>query len=180
MVTNEDLINIERQLSNMMYDNWIQYQLFTWQWWLLLGLTFIPWMIWWKIVNKHRIQELLLFGFFVSFVAAFLNIYGWNRHMWVYPIQLLPICNPLLTVDFTVIPIAHMLVYQYFRAWKSFLLAGTILAFCFAFIAEPTLSWMGIYKAIKWKHSYSLPFYIGNAIIGKWVVEKLKPNAIER
>ena len=117
---------------------------------------------------------MLLFGLFVTIVATFLDVFGWNRQTWVYPTQLLPMCTPLLPFYFAIVPVSHMLVYQYFRSWKSFILAEILTALFFAFIAEPALVRFDIYKLIKWKHLYSVPFYFGKALLGKWIIEKTK------
>jgi hypothetical protein len=57
MVTNNKMMDYEKQLSNIIYENWVHFDLFTWQWWLLLGLTIVPWFIWWKIVDKKNCRK---------------------------------------------------------------------------------------------------------------------------
>lgn len=177
----KEMQKLEEQISQMVYDHWINHELFTWQWWLILILTFVPWFIWWRFLDKNRKLEIFSFGLVIALVASFLDVFGWNRHLWSYPIQLLPVCTPLLPFDFTVLPIINMLIYQYFRKWRSFFLGNVIAAFFFAFISEPFLKWINVYDPHDWKHIYSVPIYIGNALLGKWLIEKMKkPNAPER
>lgn len=83
----------------------------------------------------------------------------------------------MIPMDYTVIPIFHMLIYQRFRTWKSFFWAEFFMALAFAYIAEPALVLMGIYKPILWKYTYSILPYIGIALLGKWTIGKIKSPA---
>lgn len=167
-------MKLESELVEINLEHWLHHQLFTWQWWLLVVLSVVPWLLWWRVVDKRRILEILALGLFISTIASLQDVYGWNRGMWRYHIQLLPMCVPLLPFDLSVLPAVYMVVYQFFRSWKTFIGFNLVLAFGFAYIAEPLLEWMGIYDPIKWKHIYSVPFYIANAMLGKWGIEKLK------
>lgn len=180
MEPQQQMEKIQEQMDVMLHSYW-SHNLFKWQWWLLLGLTIIPWVIWWKVVDKKRVHEIFGMGFVVTIIATLLDVLGWNHYMWTYPIQLLPMCTPLFPFDLTIVPVSHMLVYQYFRTWKSFILAEIVAALFFAFISEPLLVKFGIYKVIKWKHLYSFPIYLGKTIVGKWLIEKMKKlNAVEQ
>lgn len=64
-----------------------------------------------------------------------------------------------------------MFIYQYFREWKSFIIANVILAAIFTFIAEPITVWLGIYKLDNWKYIYSFPIYILKTALIKWIVD---------
>ncbi|WP_167577840.1 CBO0543 family protein [Ammoniphilus sp. YIM 78166] len=168
------LKQVESEIVQINYEHWLHYELFTWQWWLLVVLSVVPWILWWRVVDKRRIIEILAVGLFVATIASLQDVYGWNRGMWRYPIQLLPVCIPLLPFDVSVLPIVQMFVYQFFRSWKAFLGVNLVIAFSFAYISEPLLEWMGIYDPIKWKHIYSVPIYVMNAVVAKWGIEKLK------
>lgn len=165
---------LEEELSRMVYDDWLNNQLFTWQWWLLLALTIIPWFVWWRLVDKNRKLEIFAYGLFIGIISSFLDVLGWNRHLWTYPIQFLPICTPLLPMDITLLPVSNMLVYQYFNQWKSFFGMNIIAACFYAFVSEPILEWMDIYKRLNWKYVYSVPIYISIALLGKWLINKMK------
>ncbi|MCA0757598.1 hypothetical protein KP806_21280 [Paenibacillus sp. N4] len=169
----DEMIKHETKLSDMVMDHWLQDDLFTWRWWLLLGAGLLAIIVFYKALDRSRKAEIMLYGFFIALLATFLDILGWNLHLWAYPHKLLPMCTPLLPVDYVVLPIFYMLIYQRFRSWKSFFWASVVLAFVMSFILEPVFIWIEIYKPLAWKHVYSFPIYIANGLLGKWVIAKL-------
>lgn len=36
-------------------NNWLNNELFTWNWWVLVGLIIIPLLLWIKVVDRKRI-----------------------------------------------------------------------------------------------------------------------------
>jgi hypothetical protein len=168
------LEKVESELVQLNYEHWVNHELFTWQWWLLVVLSVVPWLLWWRVVDKRRIIEILAVGLFIATIASLQDVYGWNRGMWRYQIQLLPMCIPLLPFDLSVLPVVYMVIYQFFRSWKVFIGVNLVVAFGFACIAEPLLEWMKIYDSVKWRHIYSVPIYFANGLLGKWGIETMK------
>ncbi|WP_332697843.1 CBO0543 family protein [Halalkalibacter lacteus] len=161
-----------KELNQMMNEEWQNF-VFSGEWWILLILSIVPWFLWWRIVDKKRITEILLFGFFVIIIATFLDVVGWNNSRWFYPNTLLALCTPLFPIDYTLLPILFMLLFQYFSKWKSFVVAAFLMSAVFSFILEPLSEWMNIYKELKWKNTYSFPIYIIIGLAVKWLVEKI-------
>ncbi|MDZ5472875.1 CBO0543 family protein [Bacillus sp. 31A1R] len=171
--TYEEIRNVHQQLFEMKLDYWISHDLFSFQWWLLLFVLLIPWLVWWKFVDKQRINEILLFGTTLMIIVMILDDLGVELHLWSYPYQLVNILPRLIAVDQGIIIIAHMFVYQFFRKWKPFLIANLIMASIFTFIFEPLTVWLGIYKLENWRYIYSLPIYILKASVVKGLVDKI-------
>ena len=94
--------------------------------------------------------------------------------LWDYPDKILP----FLPFDFVVIPVVFMLIYQKFRPWKDFVIASTILAAFYAFIAEPVTVWLNLSVFLRWKYSYSFPIYVLIAVIMRWLTERIKARQI--
>jgi hypothetical protein len=162
-----------KELSQIVMEQWQNNFILTGKWWVLLVLSIVPWLIWWKVVDKKRISEILLLGFLVIIMATFFDIVGWNYSGWYYPNTLLALCTPLFPIDYTLLPILYMLIFQYFSKWKTFIVAVFIMSAAFSFILEPLGEWMNIYKELKWKSIYSFPVYILLGIFVKWFVEKI-------
>jgi hypothetical protein len=161
------------ELNEMIMDYWIKYFVFSPKWWLLLALTIVPWFLWWKIVDKSRITEILLYGFFILSISTLLDITGWNYSLWIYPDTLLAFCTPLMPIDFTLLPIIYMVIYQYFPNRKSFSIVLLVVSFIFAFVWEPLAEMLDFYKPLKWNHIFS---FLGFFLIGfffRWVVLKI-------
>lgn len=174
----ESLVNKEieqkfKNLNDLMVQDWLNNFVFSAEWWLLLGLTIVPWFLWWKIVDKSRILEILLYGLFIASIATFLDILGWNYSLWFYPHTLLGSCTPLVPIDYTLFSIVYMVLYQYYPNWKRFTIMLIIIACIFAFVLEPLAEMLHFYKSLKWQHIYSVPGYITIGIFSKWSVGKI-------
>jgi hypothetical protein len=170
--TFDEIRNLHQQLYELRLDYWISHNLFTFQWWLLLMALIVPWIIWWRFVDKNRIYQILLFGTLLMTLVMLLDDFGVETHLWSYPYQLLNILPRLLAIDQGIIIVAHMFLYQYFPKWKPFLIANTVMAIIFTFIFEPLTVWLGIYKLENWRYIYSLPIYIIKAAFIKWLVDE--------
>lgn len=157
----------------MIMDNWIHNFVFSLKWWILLSLTIVPWFIWWKIVDKSRLTEISLYGFFIISVSTILDVIGWNYSLWYYPNTLLALCTPLIPIDYTLLPILYMLAYQYFSSWKSFSIILLILSFIFAFVWEPLAEMLKFYKQLKWNHFYSFFGFFLIGVLTRWMILKI-------
>ncbi len=169
----KELIFTKNECLILSVDHWRQYELFTWGWWLFIGLSFIPWLIWWKFIHKNRLLEILFYGLLVSAIAVVLDIMGTQMHLWAYPIRVIPFTPKLFPFDLTIMPVGYMVIYQYYTRWKRFLKATFVLAVLYAYVSEPILVWMDLYILYKWRFTYSFPLYIIIAIICKWLIHKL-------
>lgn len=167
----EEIKEVDRKLSEMRMRYYERHDLFSFQWWLLLLLLIVPWMIWWRIVDRTRVKEILLYGAVLSTLVVLLDDIGGELGLWSYPYQLIRLIPRLNAIDYAALPVCHMLVYQYFRSWRSFLVANVVMALAFAFVAEPLTVWIGIYEMDHWRYAYSFPLYIAKAAFVRWLVE---------
>jgi hypothetical protein len=151
---------------------WISDDLFSFNWWLLVILMIILWLLWWKLVDKIRIVEILLGGSLISIVTLLLDLTGLNLDLWDYTSLLFTGVYPTLApVDLVVIPVTFMLIYQYQVSWKSFSLTSVIVSGVYSFIAEPIFNWLDIYRLEHWRYIYSFPIYILLFIFIKWIMD---------
>lgn len=168
--SHEEINKIQEQLTNANYQRWIQEDFLTWKWWLLIALSIIPWFIWTKIVDKQRIHEILLYGFFISIIGTVLDIIGTELVWWSYPIKWFYMIPPLLPADLTLVPVTMMIVYQYSPKWKTFFIANLIVGAFLAYIAEPIFAWLEFYKLHSWKLTYSFIVYVAGTLLVRWIV----------
>ena len=165
----EEIIEAQNKVIQMQYQQWIHHDVFSLQFWLLLILLLLPWFIWWKVVDKKRLFDFLLYGLIVVTAATFLDELGTQLNLWEYKYDIEPLFPRMIPINFTVMPVSYMLLYQYFRDWKSFIKAHFLLAAGFSFIAEPLMVWLDIYKLFGWQHFYSFPLYIILAASIRWL-----------
>ena len=174
IATWNDVVQLRRQLKDTNLEYYLNENLFSFGWWLLL-LTMIGLIVLWIIlVDKNRIIEIVTFGLMITISAVILDVIGVSLMLWGYPNMLLPLVPPIFTIDVGHIPIFYMLIYQYFNKWKSFLIAMTLTSFTFSFVFEPITVWLRIYETHQWKYIYSFPIYIFLGVLFKWIMIKLK------
>lgn len=171
---------MEKQLGQMEMTRFLEHMLFSWEWWLLVSLLTLPWILFFKLVDKKRLPEILLVGFFVFIVALMADEIGTETQTWVYRYRTTPFLHTLIPYDFTILPVTYMLIYQYFTSWKSYLKAHAVNALVFAFVSEPILVWLNIYEPYKWAHLYSYPVYILIGVYAKFVVQRIYRFAKEQ
>jgi hypothetical protein len=143
------------------------------QWWLLLAFIIVPWLIWVKVVDKKKL-EIVVVGLFVAIVTKLLDLVGYNLNFWDYPIQLIPIVPEAFAFDLSMIPVAFMLLYQYFKTWKSYCIGLICMSVVYAFIGEPFCNWIMVVIYIKWKYIYSFVYYIVIGLSVRAIVENFK------
>ncbi|RXT13681.1 CBO0543 family protein [Ammoniphilus sp. CFH 90114] len=154
-------------------ERWSFYAFRTWNWWLLVAFLIVPWMIWMKLLDKQRVMEILLFGMIIILLTVNLDSLGTQLGYWMYPVKLIPIIPKALPFDASVVPVAYMLIYQYFYSWKSYSLALVAMAVIYAFVGEPLAHWLDQVLYVKWNYIYSFFYYLLTGIAVKWLVDKV-------
>ena len=157
----QELIDAEVKYHKVLRTYWYENNFLTYKWWFLLVLSIVPAVVWWVRVDKTKLIENTAFGLFYGVTAIILDSIGSNAMVWTYPVRLTPYINPqLYPYDVGVVIIPFMMVYQKFSmSFKKFFIATGVLSLFLAFVAEPFMVYLGIYKEITWKHIYSFPIY---------------------
>jgi hypothetical protein len=92
---------------------------------------------------------------------------------WEYPDKLFQMIPPLLPAALTLVPCSMMLIYQWSKSWKSFLIFNFLLSLFATYVREPIFIWLDFYELITWKLFYSLIFYNLGGIAIRWLVLKI-------
>lgn len=163
----------EEKLISSQIAFWKANVLFSFEWWFLVLMSILVWLIWWKTVDRGRLPQIVMFGALVLIVTTLLDGIGSQLLLWDYPVQLMPTFSRFIPVDFVALPVSYMWIYQYFRSWKSFLIGVSASALLFAFVLEPVAAGMGLYVPLHWKHVYSFPIYIVIGVIIRVVNQAL-------
>ncbi len=153
------MMELEQEITALRISDWYE-KVFSFQWFFIVFLLIIPWIIWWKLVNRKQIAEIFSFGLMITATSSLLNGIGLQLPLWTYPYKLLPYTGSMYMPSYSVLPVTFMLLYQYFRSWKSFSIATIVIASIFAFILQPFLSLLGMYTMINWSYFYSFVIYI--------------------
>ena len=166
----EKMLAYKIQYKNVSLEHWATAEFGLWTWWLSLILVFLPLYIGWKFLDKKRVVEIAFFGLLVMIISSYLDVLGSEFIWWEYPVLLIPNLPLIFPIDFAVIPVIFMFIYQYFPKWKGFILVNVSISVVFSFVMEPLMIWMNLYRLVSWKLYYSFPIYILMAIFCKFIV----------
>jgi hypothetical protein len=164
---------IQKMLTAVHMETWLQEDVFRLQWWFLLGLFILAVTVWWQMLNKTRLPEIILYAVLAMIVMMGIDEYGEELTLWDYPINLFPIFPVIATLNLALLPMVFSLTYQYFPTWKSFSFASIVMSGLLSFVIEPALVWGNFYQLLKWKYHYSFMIYIAVALFIRWSVNKI-------
>ncbi len=172
----ERLLEEEKLFYKTLQSYWYEHNYLTIRWWILVLLSVLSPIVWFKMVDKKRIIEITTFGMFYGIIAIFLDSIGSNAMVWTYPVRITPYLYPqMYPYDVGIVIIPFMLVYQKAgEHFKRFFIHTGLLAASVAFLAEPTMEWLNMYKEITWKNIYSFPIYWVIGLICWYIVKVLK------
>lgn len=174
---NENMVQATRLITELVQTNmerFVKHSFLSPQWWLLLSFIIIPWLIWTRVVDKKRKLEIVVVGLLATIITKLLDLVGYNLRFWDYPYQIIPLVPEAFSFDLSMIPVAYMLLYQYFKTWKTYCIGLVCLSIIYSFIGEPLSNLLMLVVYIKWKYYYSTVYYIVLGIFVKAVVENLK------
>ena len=170
-MTTVDMIHqLRLELWNLSYTQWKTQTLFSIRWWSLVALIAISYAIWWVIVVKRRLSQILLFGSFVAVGRIVMDIIGTNAVLWSNDIRETPFFPSPFQHDFTLIALALMAVYQYCHTWKKFLIWTGVVVGILSFVYGPILITFGFVKLYHWNILSSFVLVFGLAAFSRWVV----------
>ncbi|WP_407870695.1 CBO0543 family protein [Paenibacillus sp. P36] len=173
----EKISDLQSQLIHLKINFWIQYDLFKLHWWILLIVTILPWLIWWKYVDRSKFNILITYGLLWMILSILLDDIGIALGLWQYPLELFSFVPPLFPADITILPITYMLIFQYFPKKSSFLIATLSSASLFSYIIEPIFISFNLYRpSNNWKHYYTLIVIIILSYTIKWITIKLQDH----
>lgn len=150
----DEIYNILSRNNSKLTDIWLTKILFSWRWWLLVGLSIIPWIIWIKVRNKNDTARLLFVGLVIAIISNTLDTIGITYNLWHYDWKILPVIPMYLPWDFTLMPVSTMLILQFKPKINKYIKAISFSITC-AFIFEPLFSWSSMYHTIHWRYWYS-------------------------
>jgi hypothetical protein len=168
--TYEQVEQVDKVFTDMRVQNWLHTQLFTIRWWVIVTALIIPWIVWWRLVDKKRIFEIFTYGMFACIPMIFIDGFGVELFLWDYPVKLTPYLPRLLPLDFTLLPVSYMLIYQYTKTWKYYLLTHIIAASICSIIIIPIAIKVNMYKLENWNLFYSWVTLFLIALFSKYLI----------
>ncbi|MFD2703647.1 CBO0543 family protein [Paenibacillus shunpengii] len=96
-----------------MTEIWRNHVLFTRQWWLGVGLSICPWLIWIGIRDQRATGQFLLSGFTIIIVSSWLDQLGISMGLWHYHWEVIPFMPANFPWNFSLLPVTVMFLNQY-------------------------------------------------------------------
>lgn len=167
------IIELRKQIFQIQYEHWTKDTLFSLRWWVMLLAVIILWFMWWKLLDKKRFNEIGLAGFITAVLDFLLNTLGVEMTLWAYPYQIFGLVRTWSLFELSFITVSFMLLIQYFKEWKKYLIAITIFGAFGSFIVQPLLIYFKEFRLISWKNLYSFPVYIFIGVVVKFITYKI-------
>lgn len=155
----DENVNQIHELIQQKIQIWLDHALFSGLWWIGVGLSIIPWIIWFIFRDKQSSDRLLFAGFFVMVISLILDVMGDQLGFWHYRFNVIPVLPTYFPWDLTLMPITIMFLLQ-IKPQVSPLIKAILFALVTSYIAEPVIEWIKIYHPLNWKYSYSVPIQI--------------------
>lgn len=164
-----DTYEIRRLLVSQSYQNWITNEVFSFKWFLMIGMLVVVYSVWLKLLDKSRLKDLLLYGSLLAVGFTLSDvILGSYFGFYSYKVNLLPLKPPVFIASITIMPIMFMLVMQYTSSWRSFTLWASIAAAVYSFILIPLYTKLDILYFYKgYNFFFSFLRTVAGAVIGR-------------
>lgn len=163
--------NLITQSNDVMLSLWANHTFLTWQWWLGLSLTIVPWVLWIIFRKKDSTYRLLFVGLFVILISSWLDLMGILFDLWSYYYNVVPFSPAFIPWDFTLLPVSIMFILL-IKPKISPIIKAIGFAVFSSFIAEPFFTWIGIYNPDKWKYIYSFPIILVIYLMSNWLSKR--------
>lgn len=161
-------------LWSQLYTSWITEELFSFPWWFTVISMVAAYIIWWKLLDKSRLIELLLFGSLMAVMGAVTDTIADNLTLWQYKVKILPFTPGFFPYHLTLAPIIFILVYQYAGNWPRYLIGSLAVTAVYSFAVVPLFIAVGEVQLFKWNHGYTFISVIARALTARWVLEGCK------
>lgn len=133
MITNEQILKTSEYLSNLIVTQWVNQHFLSPTWFILVFIILFSYALFFYLVDKQRIMEILLFGSLVATAVVVYDAILLQFGYWTTLISVLPFYPNIFLGNVTLIPLYAMLVYQYTSSWRSFILWNAVWAVLFIF-----------------------------------------------
>ncbi|KPU44480.1 hypothetical protein OXPF_19740 [Oxobacter pfennigii] len=166
-------VDLQRQLTADHIEIWLAEGFLKLRWWVLIVLYIVCAVVWWKLLDKRRLKEILVFTALAYIAVLAINEYGQELILWGYPTDVLPVFPPFSSVNLLLLPTIYSLIYQHFSSSRSYFVAESAVTVLFCVALEPLLAWGGFFELLNWKYWLSIPVYAIMALLVKMLTVKV-------
>jgi hypothetical protein len=167
----EKATKLRKESTELLIDSWLDLPVYRYfEFWMIVLIFLVPLLVVVLKIDKSKIFLIGFYGYCVHMSSFYISLLGVNFGLWNYPFQLIP-SMPSLAYDASFVPVTYMLAYQWtLNQKKNYYLTLMIIAGILAFIIEPLLVIMNLYKTYGHvTHIHSFIIYVGVALIAKFI-----------
>jgi hypothetical protein len=170
MDAQEKITQAKEVLINLIYNDWITNHLFSPTWLGTVIFILLSYALCFKLLDKHRLTQILLFGSLITVMITLFDIIGVEYTRWAHLTRILPIMPTLFLFDFTIMPLYYMLIYQYCSNWKSYTIWNAIAAGLISFVFFPLLTALRMFELLNWRYAYFFPCIFTFGLVSRAIV----------
>lgn len=152
--------------------------LFTWPWWIALGMLLIPWVIWGILRKRESSARLFSAALLMMVLSEILDSVGVSFGKWVYPVKVIPVATINFSFRLSVLPVLLMLFLQYMPHINP-LIKAVFFGVLGAYVGLPILSMMDLYKKIDWAYTYSFFILTVFYLLSYWFSQRVSFERIK-
>lgn len=141
--------------------------LFTWQWWIALAMTIVPWIIWGIFRNRESSTRIFSAGLLVMVLSEILDTIGVSFGRWAYPVKIIPVATLNFPFRLCTLPVFVMLLLQFKPHFNPYIKA-VFFGGIGAYVAMPLLTMIDLYKKIDWAYTYSFFILTSIYLLAHW------------
>ena len=166
---------LSRKLADQSYQHWVSFELFSFNWFILIIVNIIFYGIWLKLLDKRKLNHLLLIGSLsaVGYLIGDNVLFGFFG-VAEYKVSLTPFMPSLFIISVTLSPVIIMLAEQYMSSWSGYFLWISIGMGFLAFVILPIYYQLGIFQLHNWKYLYQFLYFTASGLIVRvvflWII----------
>jgi hypothetical protein len=165
---------VSNNLTQLRLEIWRKYTLFTWQWWVFVGVCIVSLILFFVLIKKKNYLKALAFFGLMYILNRNLDDIATSLDWYDYRMQLEPVIPTFLPSNLFVIPIAFSIIYQRYEGWILFTIFTVVFSAFTAYAALPLAKIAKIYLEKSWNSHLSFISLIIMAIISKLIVDKAR------
>lgn len=178
-----EIDRVSNYLTDLRWELWFKYTLFTWQWWSLVLMSIISAVLYFRFIRKDKILSSFVYFGIIFILNKYLDGLATVRDWYDYRVQIEPAIPTMIAANLFVIPMGLSFIYQRYEKWKPFLIALVICSAFVSYVALPLMEMAHIYLPKAWKYSYSFIALILMGVLAKAAVDRaawVQSQSLER
>ena len=162
---------VSNQLVDLRLQIWREYTLYSWQWWMLLGVCVGMTVLFFVLIRKGQLLPCIAYYGLIYVLNKNLDDAATAMDWYDYRMQLEPIIPTMLPANLFAIPMGLSILYGRYESWKSFAIALVVAAGFISYIALPLMKRVNIYLPKAWNAHWSFLSLVLMAAIAKLAID---------